>query len=98
MISVRQMNIVYRKELLDGIRDKRAIFTAIVIPLFSPLMIYFLFNAMIDLREDLKETELMIAGASNAPDLSSFRGLPVQHEPSHTFFRCRRPWKPSKFH
>ncbi len=72
MISIRQMNIVYRKELLDGIRDKRAIFTAIVIPLFSPLMIYFLFNAMIDLREDLKETELMIAGASNAPDLVEY--------------------------
>ena len=72
MISLRQMNIVYRKELLDGIRDKRAIFTAIVIPLFSPLMIYFLFNAMIDLREDLKETELMIAGASHAPDLVEY--------------------------
>ena len=72
MISIRQMNIVYRKELLDGIRDKRAIFTAIVIPLFSPLMIYFLFNAMIDLREDLKETVLMIAGASNAPDLVEY--------------------------
>ena len=72
MIKLKQIRTVYAKELLDGVRDRRAMFTAIIIPLLSPLLTFFLFNALIDIKEDLLATELNIKGAEYAPDLVEF--------------------------
>jgi len=59
--------IVFKKELTDGIRDKRAVMTAMGFPILGPLMIYFMFNAVIDLSKDLEEIELAVIGRENAP-------------------------------
>lgn len=58
---------VFKKELTDGIRDRRALMTAMIFPILGPLMIYFMFNALIDLRKDLEEIELAVIGPKNAP-------------------------------
>lgn len=59
--------IVLKKELIDGIRDKRAVITAMGFPIIGPLMIYFMITAMIDLGKDLEEIELAVIGQENAP-------------------------------
>ena len=63
------LGVVLRKELLDGGRDKRAIMSALLFPFALPVFVYFMLNAIIDIRKDLKEIELPIVGAENAPAL-----------------------------
>jgi|TARA_B100001971_G_C18256100_1_gene582249 sodium transport system permease protein len=58
---------VFKKELTDGIRDRRAVMTAMVFPILGPAMIYFMFNALIDLRKDLEEIEVAVIGREHAP-------------------------------
>ena len=38
---------VFRKELVDGLRDRRSVLSALMFPLMFPLLITFMFNKSI---------------------------------------------------
>lgn len=60
---------VLRKELRDGLRDRRAIATAMFFPLFGPALVYFMLSSAIDMRKDLEVLSVPVIGSQNAPDL-----------------------------
>ena len=51
--------IVLRKELLDGVRDRRSLFSALLYPLLGPLCFGLLFGFMADKQRDASD----VAGA-----------------------------------
>ncbi len=61
--------VVLQKELRDASRDRRAILSLLILPIMGPLMIYALFNMIIDLGERALDVTLPVAGAQYAPDL-----------------------------
>lgn len=61
--------VVLLKELMDASRDRRALMSLLLFPLLAPLMIYVMFNKVIDLGEEALDIELDVAGAEHAPDL-----------------------------
>lgn len=60
---------VFRKEMLDGARDRRSIFSALLFPLFGPLMIMFMFSALAERESRAKDVTLPVVGEENAPSL-----------------------------
>lgn len=64
--------VVLLKELRDASRDRRAIMSLLLFPVLAPLMIYFMFNKVIDLGEEALDIELTVAGAEHAPDLIDY--------------------------
>lgn len=63
------MWIVLKKELLDGVRDRRALFSALLYPLFGPLLSGLLFGFMADQQREAAEVPVPIAGQEHAPEL-----------------------------
>lgn len=63
------MWIVLRKELLDGVRDRRALFSALLYPLLGPLLSGLLFGFMADKQRDAADVPVPIAGQEHAPEL-----------------------------
>lgn len=61
--------VVFLKELRDASRDRRALVSLLILPVMGPLMIYYLFNMIIDLGERAFDVELPVVGAQYAPDL-----------------------------
>ena len=60
---------VFRKELTDGIRDRRSVLSALIIPMLFPFLITFMFNLMIKRDREASEIEIPIVGAERAPDV-----------------------------
>jgi len=69
---VKPVLVVFIKELKDASRDRRAIMSLLLFPLLAPMMIYFMFNRIIDLGEEALDIELPVAGMEYAPDLIDF--------------------------
>jgi sodium transport system permease protein len=63
---------VFRKELLDGIRDRRALASALAFPLLSPVLVAFMFTAIAQDHATPPVLELPVAGAEHAPGLVQF--------------------------
>lgn len=61
--------VVFLKELRDASRDRRALMSLLILPVIGPLMIYYLFNMLIDIGERAASVELPVVGAQYAPDL-----------------------------
>lgn len=61
--------VVLRKELLDGVRDRRALFSTLLYPLFGPLLSGLLFGFIADQRREAADVPIPIAGAEHAPEL-----------------------------
>jgi sodium transport system permease protein len=61
--------IVLRKELLDGVRDRRALFSALLYPLLGPLLSGLLFGFMADKQRDAADVPVPIAAQERAPEL-----------------------------
>ena len=64
--------VITRKELLDAIRDRRALMALLLFPVIGPFVIYFMFNTIVDIAEEAKDLTLPIVGAEYAPDLVDF--------------------------
>lgn len=63
------VNVVFRKELLDGRRDRRAVLSALAFPVLGPLLVYVMMTAVVNLRTDAEKTTVPVVGAVNAPAL-----------------------------
>ena len=65
-------SIITRKELKDALRDRRALGALLLFPILGPVMIYFMFNMIIDIAEEAGEVSLPVIGAQYASDLIDY--------------------------
>lgn len=61
--------VVVKKEVVDNLRDRRALSTALVMPLLGPLAMVAVFFAMKDAEEKMRSPEVPVIGAEHAPEL-----------------------------
>lgn len=64
--------VIMRKELVDAIRDRRALMALLLFPMIGPFVIYFMFNTIVDIADEAKDLTLPVVGAEYAPDLVDF--------------------------
>jgi sodium transport system permease protein len=89
--------VVLLKELRDASRDKRAVVSLLIFPVIGPLLIYFMFNMIIDLGDEAQEVELPVAGMEYAPDLVDYlrqngitvTSLELAGDPADSFSEAR---------
>ncbi|MFT5322019.1 MAG: sodium transport system permease protein [Pseudohongiellaceae bacterium] len=65
-------SVITRKELKDALRDRRALGALLLFPILGPVMIYFMFNMIIDIAEEAGEVSLPVVGAQYANDLVDY--------------------------
>ncbi|MFT5211347.1 MAG: sodium transport system permease protein [Flavobacterium sp.] len=73
---------VFRKELKDGSRDKRAIMSAFLFPILAPGLVYFMLTAIIELRNSTESITIPVSGAEHAPALIQWleeRDVTIEH-------------------
>lgn len=63
------VSIVFRKEITDGRRDRRAIMSALLFPVLGPGIVYFILSAMVHLQSQAEQATIPIEGMNNAPVL-----------------------------
>ena len=84
---------VLRKELVDGIRDRRSVMSALIPPLMWPLMIVLMLNFIAEKRRQADDIELPIVGASHAETLVDWlkqqRGVEVVDGPQDPYTAVR---------
>lgn len=61
--------VVFRKELLDGLRDRRSLLSTLLLPLLWPAIIGFTFSAMASRQREAEQIELPIVAPEHAPFL-----------------------------
>ncbi|NNM35319.1 MAG: hypothetical protein HKO53_19745, partial [Gemmatimonadetes bacterium] len=66
---VGQVPTVFRKEMLDAVRDRRSLTSALIFPLFAPLMITLLFGTIAARERGAREVDFPIQGAELVPEL-----------------------------
>ena len=68
------LGIVSRKELVDGIRDRRSLASALVPVAFIPAMIFFSFKMVSDRVQPIREVTVPVVGAERAGALVDWLG------------------------
>jgi sodium transport system permease protein len=69
-----QMLVVWRKELKDAFRDRRAIYSILFGALFGPVMVGFMMNRLADRQRQLEEVTIPVVGVEHAPVLMEWLG------------------------
>lgn len=64
-----QVGPVFHKELLDALRDRRSLMSALLFPLISPLMINLLFGTIAARERTAEDLVFPVQGAERAPGL-----------------------------
>lgn len=84
---------VLRKELVDGIRDRRSVMSALIPPLMWPLMIVLMLNFIAEKRRQADDIEVPIVGARHAETLVDWlkqqRGVEVVDGPQDPYAAVR---------
>ncbi len=73
---------IVHKELLDGLRDRRAVLSAFSFPLFTPLLLAFMLNSLATNTDD--PLDMAVIGGEHAPNLVEFienQGIELQPAP-----------------
>jgi sodium transport system permease protein len=68
-MNVRRLGVVFRKELVDGIRDRRSVYSVVFSVLVGPLLVGFMFTRIAERQKSASEIEIPVVGAENAPAL-----------------------------
>ena len=74
---MRQLKIVWAKEVLDNLRDRRTLLSSLMFgPLFGPILFVFMMNFMLnEATSDVDELlELPVNGQEHAPELMNWLG------------------------
>lgn len=61
--------VVFRKELVDALRDRRSLFSALLFPLLMPLLFSLMFQMLIEREAPTARTKLPVIGMQSAPGL-----------------------------
>jgi sodium transport system permease protein len=72
--AVRQSLVVLRKELIDALRDRRALVSILISVLFAPAIMAFAMNRVADREREAEEIRVPIVGRQNAPALVAWLG------------------------
>ncbi|MGH1348149.1 MAG: ABC transporter permease [Nannocystales bacterium] len=62
----KTIRIVARKELLDGVRDRRSVLSALLLPLFGPILIAVMFSIILTEEADDGPVALPVVGPEHA--------------------------------
>jgi sodium transport system permease protein len=73
-MTLSPMMVVARKELTDGFRDRRAIYTMLFTALFGPLLIAFMFKQLAGQKKAAEEIQVPVVGRELAPVLVNWLG------------------------
>jgi len=71
-MKLRHAMVVLRKELVDALRDKRSLLSALVFPLVGPLLVVVMFRMIIEQQDVDEPVQLPVVGAEHAPGLVDF--------------------------
>ena len=80
-----QLRAVFQKEVLDALRDRRSLMSALLYPILMPLMITVVFGAVARLQGSERPLEVPIVGQDRAPNLVAWleeRGVVIQDPPA----------------
>jgi sodium transport system permease protein len=66
-VSFHVILAVASKECLDGVRDRRALLSALLFPLFGPILIALMLASMADPQEREDDIDLPVLGGEHAP-------------------------------
>jgi len=69
MSGFGQALVVFRKEVKDAFRDKRALYSIVIGALFGPLLVGFMLNRLADRQRQIEEVRIPIVGMEHAPAL-----------------------------
>ena len=61
--------VIFRKELSDGRRDRRAVMSAMLFPVLGPGIVYFILTSMVHINTEASETKIPVAHMARAPAL-----------------------------
>jgi sodium transport system permease protein len=67
--SLRQLFVVFRKELRDSARDRRAILAIVISVLVGPAVIGFMVNRLADRQRQAEQISIPVVGGEHAPAL-----------------------------
>ncbi len=73
-MNLARTSIVVRKELMDGLRDKRSIWSLVFSSLVGPLLIGYMFTAIAERQRGADEVKLPVVGAEHAPAFMDWLG------------------------
>src|SRR5262245_45353279 len=68
-MNLKRTLIVFRKELIDGFRDRRALYSVLIGALIAPLLMGFLLNRIASNQRSAREIRVPIVGREYAPIL-----------------------------
>jgi len=86
---------VCRKELVDHLRDRRSVLSALLFPVTGPALLALLFSLMISWQQADTPLQVAVHGAERAPHLVSFLrryGAQVETTPAD-FVPARWTWR-----
>lgn len=63
---------VFRKEAVDGLRDRKALMSAMLFPVFGPVLAYIFINLMINMGSTTEDLVVPVVGMDNAPHLMQY--------------------------
>ena len=69
MSRFARTGVVFRKELKDGLRDRRSIFSFLLSSLIGPLLVSFMFTSLAQRQRSAEDLKIPVAGAQYAPAL-----------------------------
>jgi len=82
---MRLLLAVFRKEMVDAIRDRRSVVSAMLFPVLMPALITVLFNVMAERKREALDVTIPVVGAERAPDLVDWiqrRGMTLEEGPA----------------
>ncbi|MEZ5404335.1 MAG: ABC transporter permease [Bryobacteraceae bacterium] len=66
-MNLARAGVVFRKELMDGLRDKRSIWSLVFSSLVGPLLIGYMFTAIAERQRAAEEIKVPVVGGEYAP-------------------------------
>ncbi len=69
MTFVSHTGVVFRKEVKDALRDRRAIYSILISALFAPLLVGFMLNRLADRQRQMEDLTIPVVGIEHAPAL-----------------------------
>ena len=66
---MNQILAVLRKELIDGLRDRRSVISALLFPILAPMMVTAILNLQAERNRESMDMEIPIVNAEFAPNL-----------------------------
>ena len=85
--TLRQIGVIFRKELTDSLRDRRALYSIAFSVLLGPIMVGILMNMVADRQREADNVTIPVVGAEYAPALVDWLkqqgGIEVVEGPEH---------------